>query len=130
MAKGSLKLESFKLLSRSKENLKEMKTLLKSALYYGAVNRAYYAIFQTISALILFDHEIEFSSHKAVISYFGKNYAKEEKAPQEYHRIFINTFNIRQMSDYDYDAIVTKEQAEEIAENAKEIVDYVDKHIS
>jgi len=130
MAEGSLKSESFKLLLRSKENLKEMDVLLKSELYYGAVNRAYYAIFHSISALILFDHEMQFSSHKAVISYFGKHYAKEGKAPQKYHRIFINTFNIRQMSDYDYDAIVSKEQADKIAKNVREIVEYVDEKLS
>lgn len=130
MAKSSLKEDALKLLRRSKENLLEMQTLLENNLYFGSVNRAYYAIFHAISALILFDEDKEFSSHKAVISYFGKYYAKENKAPKEFHRIFINAFNIRQMSDYDYDALVSKKQAEEMAIQAEEVVTYVEKKLN
>ena len=129
MAEGGLRKEAFKLIARGKENLQEMNKLLEYNLYFGTVNRGYYAIFHAISALILFEHEKEFSSHKAVISFFGKYYAKEGKVPQKYHRIFINAFNIRQMSDYDYDALVSEEQAKEIAGNAKEIVDFVEKQL-
>ncbi len=129
MAEGGLKEDALKLLSRSKENLLEMHTLLENDLYFGAVNRAYYAIFHAISALILFEKGKEFSSHKAVISYFGKYYAKENKAPKEYHRIFINAFNIRQKSDYDYDALVSKKQAEEMTQQAEEVVKYVENRL-
>lgn len=126
MEKSSLKTEAIKLLIRSRENLLEMKLLLERNLYLGTVNRGYYAIFHAISALILFLEGKEFSSHTALISYFGKYYAKTEKIPKNYHKIFLDAFNIRQRADYDYDAIVSKEQADEIAINAQEIVNYVE----
>jgi len=130
MAENSLKSEAFKLIARSKENLEEMNRLLEYDLYFGAVNRGYYALFHAISALVLFLDGKEFSSHKALISYFGKYYAKTGNVPKRYHSILISAFNIRQRADYDYDAIVSKEQAIELAEDANEILEYVMKRMT
>jgi uncharacterized protein (UPF0332 family) len=129
MVQGSVKHEAIKLINRGKENLLEMDSLLKNGFYFGAVNRGYYAIFHVISALILYFDGKEFSSHKALISHFGINYAKTQKVPVQFHKILIHAFNIRQRADYDYDAIVTQEQALEIAENAREIVKFVEEKI-
>jgi uncharacterized protein (UPF0332 family) len=128
LAKSSLKEESLKLIARAKENIIEMNVLLERSLYFGAVNRAYYAIFHSISALLLLDNK-QFSSHKSLISYFGKHYSKTGQVPKNYHRIFLDAFDVRQRADYDYDAIVSKEHAEEIASNAREIVEYVENKI-
>ncbi|MFQ5637160.1 MAG: HEPN domain-containing protein [bacterium] len=128
MEQSSLKKEALKLIARAHENVTEMNVLLVRSLYFGAVNRAYYAIFHAFSALLLWDGK-EFSSHKSLISYFGKHYSRTGRVPKHYHRVFLDAFEIRQRADYDYDAIVSKEQAEEIAANANEIVEYVESKI-
>lgn len=128
MEQSSLKKEALKLIARAHENVTEMNVLLVRSLYFGAVNRAYYAIFHAFSALLLLDGK-EFSSHKSLISYFGKHYSRTGRVPKHYHRVFLDAFEIRQRADYDYDAIVSKEQAEEIAANANEIVEYVESKI-
>ena len=42
----------------------------------------------------------QFSSHAAVISSFGKNFAKLGTVPQEFHRFLIDAQALRQTSDY------------------------------
>ena len=129
MAKKELNPAVLKLLERAEENLAETDNLLESNFYFGAANRAYYAIFHAISALLLND-EKEFKSHKAVISHFGKHYAKTGKAPKEFHKAFIKAFDIRQIADYDYEGYVDKTDAETMKENAEAIIQFVRKYIS
>lgn len=89
MAENSLKSEAFKLIARSKENLEEMNRLLEYDLYFGAVNRGYYALFHAISALVLFLDGKEFSSHKALISYLKilrKNRECSKTLPQRFNQ--------------------------------------------
>ncbi len=71
MEKNNLKEKALILIERAKENLIEMSVLLEGDLYFGAVNRCYYAIFHAISALLILEDK-QFSSHKSLISYFGK----------------------------------------------------------
>ncbi|MFQ5706681.1 MAG: HEPN domain-containing protein [bacterium] len=129
MAQGSLREESHKLIARANENIDEMRILLESSYFFGAVNRAYYAIFHAVSALLLVDGK-QFSSHKALISYFGKHYSKTGRVPTDFHRIFLDAYAIQQRADYDYDAVVSREQAQGIASNARKIVKYVENKIN
>ena len=129
MATHKINPAALKLLERADENLAEMKHLLKNDFYFGAANRGYYAIFHAISALLLYDKQ-EFRKHQAVISYFGKHYAKTGKAPQEFHKAFKKAFDIRQIADYDYEGIVNKADAEYILENAERIISFVGQYLA
>lgn len=125
MEKSSLKEDVLKLLNRSKEDLAEMEYLLKGKYFYGTANRAYYAMFHADSALLLSD-EKEFSSHQAVISCFGKDYAKTGIVPTEFHRDLIDAYDLRQDVDYDVGTSVSQQQAEEVAAKARAIVQFVE----
>jgi uncharacterized protein (UPF0332 family) len=125
MEKNSLKEDVIKLLKRSKEDLAEMEYLFKGNYYYGTANRAYYAMFHAVSALLLADGK-EFSSHQAVISCFGKDYAKTGVVPVEFHRSLIDAYDLRQDVDYDVGASVSEKQAEEVVAKARAIVQFVE----
>jgi uncharacterized protein (UPF0332 family) len=129
MAEANINPAVLKLLERADENLAEMEHLLKNNFYFGAANRGYYAIFHAISALLLHDKQ-EFQKHHAVISYFGKHYAKTGKAPKEFHQAFKKAFDIRQIADYDYEGIVTKDDAAFIRENAAKIIVFVKQYLA
>ena len=55
MEKSGLKEDVIKLLKRSKEDMAEMEYLFQGNYFYGTVNRAYYAMFHAVSALLLSD---------------------------------------------------------------------------
>jgi uncharacterized protein (UPF0332 family) len=121
--------EARELISVSRRDLQEMERLRSFDLYYGTVNRAYYAIFHAISALLLTDGK-EFQKHKAVISHFGRYYSKAGKTPAHFHRVFIDAYELRQKADYELKAVVTKEMANELCAAAREIVDFVDNAVA
>ena len=68
--------------------------------YASANNRAYYAIFHAIRAVLALDGE-DFKKHSAVIARFTLNYSKTEILPREYSKLISNASLIRNRSDYE-----------------------------
>ena len=66
----------------AKEDLKDANILLESNSYRGANNRAYYAIFHAVSA-VLATEGVAFKKHKGTQAYFNKNYVATEVFPRE-----------------------------------------------
>ena len=66
----------------AKEDLKSAQVLLEAEAYRGANNRAYYAIFHAISA-VLATEGIAFKRHKDTLAYFNKNYVATEIFPRD-----------------------------------------------
>ena len=68
--------------------------------YAAANNRAYYAIFHAMRAVLALDGE-DFKKHSAVIARFTLNYLKPEILPREYSKLISNASLIRNRSDYE-----------------------------
>ena len=68
--------------------------------YASANNRAYYAIFHAMRAVLALDGE-DYKKHSAVISRFTLNYLKTQILPREYSKIISNASLIRNRSDYE-----------------------------
>ena len=68
--------------------------------YASANNRAYYAIFHAMRAVLALDGE-DFKKHSAVIARFTLNYLKPEILPREYSKLISNASLIRNRSDYE-----------------------------
>lgn len=68
--------------------------------YAPANNRAYYAIFHAMRAVLALDGE-DFKKHSAVIARFTLNYLKPEILPREYSKLISNASLIRNRSDYE-----------------------------
>jgi uncharacterized protein (UPF0332 family) len=69
----------------------------------SAVSRAYYAAFY-LAEVLLDTLGRSFSSHRAVISAFGQEFAKTGRLDPRFHRLLIAAFEKRQRADYLADA--------------------------
>ena len=60
-------------LLQSKKNLEEAEAFFNINKFKGANNRAYYAIFHAIKAILALE-QTDFKKHSSVIAYFNKEY--------------------------------------------------------
>jgi uncharacterized protein (UPF0332 family) len=96
--------------------------LLKDSGYYDfAVSRAYYAMFYVAEAFLLED-DLSFSKHSAVISAFGKRFAKLVRVPQEFHRYLIEGEDSRNIGDYDTGEGLSEDDANTQIERAEKFL--------
>lgn len=77
-----------------------------------ANNRAYYAIFHAMRAVLVFDN-FDSSKHSGVIAEFRRRYIKEGIFPAEISKMIGAAFTIRNASDYDDMFIASKDDTEE-----------------
>ena len=99
------------LLLKAEQSLKASQYLLKGKFYDFAVARAYYTMFYIASAFLAGEN-LAFSKHSAVISAFGREFAKTEKLPRKFHQYLKEAQNLRLIGDYGGVNLVTVEEAE------------------
>ncbi len=108
----------------SKEDLQSARVLLETESYRGANNRAYYAIFHAISAVLALEG-IAFKKHKDTLAYFNKNYVATETFPRDLGRKIVKAEEIRHASDYDTFYIASKEETIQQIETADKLIQLV-----
>jgi len=116
-------------IEKAEETLNTTKIILKEVKdYTSANNRAYYAIFYAIRAVLALE-EIDFKKHKDVIAYFNQNYIKTEKFPKKIGRKISQAQKIREDSDYDDKYEPSYEKTQEQIETANELIQLVKKYV-
>jgi uncharacterized protein (UPF0332 family) len=110
------------LLLSARDSIAVAKILLDSAYPDHAASRAYYAMFYVAEAF-LEGEGLAFSKHSAVISSFGKEFAKPGKVPVEFHRILADAQDLRHIADYGPRNFVDPEQAKEKIEQAERFLE-------
>lgn len=85
---------------KAEEMLASAKRDMEAGDFASANNRAYYAIFHAIRAVLALDGE-DFKKHSAVIARFTLNYLKPEILPKGYSKLISNASLIRNRSDYE-----------------------------
>ncbi len=123
-------IESFALyrLEKAKETLKSAQILFEVKDYTGANNRAYYAIFYAIRAILALE-ETDFKRHKDVIAYFNQKYIKPEIFPRKLGSKISQAQRVREDSDYDDKYQISYEKTEQQIETAKEVIIEVEQFI-
>lgn len=116
-----MKKEQKLLLEKARRSLQGAQLLLENGLPELAVSRAYYAMFYIASAFIL-EKGLSFSSHSAVISAFGREFAKNNNALRRFHRALIDAQDLRNRSDYNLDTEIGEEEANLQIEIGKEFI--------
>jgi len=116
------------LLQMAKESLEVAEDLFKSKHYGFSASRSYYAMFYTAEAILL-TKDLSFSSHKAIISAFGKEYVKSGLLPQSLHQYLRNAYNLRQMGDYGFIGAVSENKAKVLIEQTKNFIDSVEEYL-
>lgn len=115
-------------LSSASEKLTSAKVLLDAGLFKDSVGRSYYAIFAAIRAVLAI-RQVDFSKHAGVIAYFQKEFIKTNIFDKKYSKYLQQAFQIRNSCDYDDFFIVSKQDAEEQYERAKEILVVIEEYI-
>ena len=85
--------------------------------YDSAISRIYYAAFY-IAESLLDACGLAYSSHKGVISAFGKEFAQSGRLDAYFHRLLISAFEKRQQADYLADTGLDKEEVESLLAEA------------
>lgn len=94
----------------------------------AANNRAYYAIYHAITAVLAFE-PVAFKSHKITLGYFNKEYVRTEIFPRELgHQISIAQA-VRHSSDYDEFYIASRTKTEKQIACADTLIKEVKKYL-
>ncbi len=115
-------------LERAKQDLSDAEFSYEDNRFLNANNRAYYAIFHAIKAVLALER-VDFKRHKDVIAYFNQHYVKNEIFPRTIGRKIGQASKVREDSDYDDEFIPTEEKTREQIDTAREMVDLVQKYI-
>ena len=116
-------------LSQAKENIEEAEILFNINKFKGASNRAYYAIFHAIKAILALEQK-DFKKHSSVIAYFNQEYISKAIFPKELGRDITNIRLYREKSDYVDFYIITKDDCKIQIDKAKNIVSSVEEYLS
>lgn len=115
-------------LSQAEEALADALALLDRQSFRAAINRAYYAMFYAILALLnLTGHGT--SKHSGAIALFDREFVNQGLIDKKFSKWLHTIFNLRLKSDYDELIMVSKEQAQETTEHAQLFVLAVKQYI-
>ncbi len=117
-------------IERAKELLKDAEDLLVKESYKSANNRAFYAMEKSIKALLSVE-KIEVATHSGGLKQFNYIFIHKGNGSftvEDYQKI-ARAEQIRNVSDYDDFYIASREEAKQQIENAKYIVDKVQKYL-
>jgi len=116
-----------KLIDKSERNIEVAEKLIRDNELEIAVSRLYYAMFYCTEALLL-SKNLSFSSHKAVIVNFGKEFVKTGIFDEKFHKVLQNAFEDRQEADYEF-VEFEKSEVEEYLNLAKEFLETAKKYL-
>ena len=118
-----------KLIEKAERSLQTASSLVQVKDIEFVANRAYYAMFYIAEAL-LHEKDLSFRKHSGVHRAFGKHLVKTGKFDQKYHRWLLESFNKRLVSDYAFEAEITREDAEEMIAHAEEFLKETKRYLS
>ncbi|MBI4775138.1 MAG: HEPN domain-containing protein [Deltaproteobacteria bacterium] len=95
----------------------------------GAVNRAYYAMFYAVLALLQHIGKIP-RKHSGVLALFDSEFVKKGVFSMELSRHLHHAFESRQVSDYQAMEPISLEEAGEILNNAQSFVQAIERYLS
>ena len=115
-------------LNQAKDNIEEAEMLFTANKFKGASNRAYYAIFHAIKAVLALEQK-DFKKHSSVIAYFNQEYISKEVFPRDLGKDITNIRLYREKSDYVDFYIITKEDCRIQIDKSKNIVSSIEKYL-
>ena len=111
------------------ETLLEAEILMDASALRGTMNRAYYAMFYAVLALLA-TKQLGTSKHSGAISLFDREYVKTGIFPREFSKALHLAFDQRQIHDYgemiELDALIV----EQAVANARVFVDQVQAYLA
>ena len=115
-------------IEKAHECLKSASALINIGDYMTAANRAYYAMFHAMRAVMALDGE-DRKKHSGVVAYFQEHYIKTGIFEKEYSYALKSAFLVRQETDYEDFYMISKSETLEQMENAERFVSAVDQYL-
>ncbi len=115
-------------MEQAHESLREAEILLGESALRGTVNRAYYAMFYAMLALLA-TKQLGTSKHSGAISLFDREFVKAGLFPRELSRAVHLAFERRQRYDYGEMAPLSQEVAEETLVEARTFVASIEAYL-
>lgn len=116
-------------IEKGEEKLNAAAYLRKGGFYEDAVSRAYYSMFHCAKAVLAIKN-IDARTHKGVTRMFGLHVVKADDVEEYYGKALRFAKEVREKSDYDIFAEISKEETETVIQDAerfyKRIVEFVD----
>ena len=106
---------------QARETLVVADELLQNGHYRDAVNRGYYAMFYCGLGLLAAKN-FGSSKHSGVLSLFSRHFVKTGQISIEAGRHLREAFELRQNCDYREFVDISKDQAEEVIQNARAFI--------
>ena len=108
-------------IDQTRETINVAKLCFENGHYKDAINRAYYAAFYAVKAVLALDN-IDFKRHKDVVATFNRDYVASGVYEKEIGRLLSRLQKKRENSDYDDFYIASKEEVEDQIKFAEQIV--------
>lgn len=108
-------------IEQAKDTIELAKFLIDSNRLVVAVNRIYYGLYYSITALAI-TKQFETSKHAQLIGWFNKEYIATDILDKRFGKILRNSYQNRTKGDYD--AFVTFDK-DEVVEMHYEMIDFI-----
>jgi len=115
-------------MGQARETLREATILRDAAAYRGAINRAYYAMFYALLALLA-TKRLGTSKHSGAIALFDREFVKTEVFPPDLSKALHLAFDRRQVHDYGEMVTMDAEAANETIADAGRFVAAVEAYL-
>jgi uncharacterized protein (UPF0332 family) len=120
--------EIYKLIERAEDFYSDSEYLIAGKRHEASVNRSYYAMFTMVQAL-LFTQNIFAKTHQGTQLKFHELFIKTGLIPFQFGKLFNETFEKRQFSDYDMDAEISEEEALTVHSNTRSLLNTIKKYL-
>lgn len=110
--------------SQAEETMQSAQLCGKMKFYKDAINRAYYAAFYAVKAVLAIS-DVDFKRHKDVVAYFNQHYVSTEIFEKDCGRRLARLQRKREASDYDDFYIASADEADEQIISATYIIESV-----
>lgn len=112
-------------MEQAADALRAARTLIDAGLPRDAINRAYYAIFYSVLAL-LSTRRLGTSRHSGALTLFSREFVKTGLLPPETARLARRAFEQRLEADYAESAAFSASDAQDVLAHARDFVDRVE----
>ncbi len=107
--------------AQAEETISSAQLCVDNRFYKDAINRAYYAAFYAVKAVLAIS-DVDFKRHKDVVAYFNQHYVATDMLSREAGRKLARLQRKRETSDYDDFYVASAAEAQEQLDSARSIV--------
>jgi len=113
-------------ISKAKETLREVDTLINHKFWSTSVNRLYYACYYAVIALLV-KNEIKAQTHAGVRQMFGLHFVKTGLIDTDLGKFYSDIFDKRQTGDYDDYVTFTEIEVKSLIQPAKQLINEIER---